>query len=122
MSDVGRNIRKYRLGLDMSQAELARRIGRRRSAIGNYETGAREPDYDTLRALAQALGVTETALLSGDAPADDGDELWSLREELRRDPNRRMLLSLAKNGTAQEVRQAAALIDALKRTNPELRD
>lgn len=116
MSDVGSNIRKYRVERGMSQAELAERIGKKRSAVGNYETGAREPDYDTLGALARALGVSETALL-GDA-SDDG-ELWALREELRRDPDRRMLFSLAKNGSARDVRQAVALIDALKKTNPD---
>lgn len=120
MSDVGRNIRKYRLLRGMSQAELAERAGRKRSAIGNYESGAREPDYDTLTALADALGVTAAALLGGEARADgDEDELWTLREALRRDPDRRMLFSLAREGSAQDVRQAVALIEALKKTNPD---
>ena len=103
----------------MSQAELAARAGRKRSAIGNYESDAREPDYDTLAALARALEVSVADLLAdGDA---DGD-LWALREELRRDRDRRILFSLAKNGTDQQVRQAVALIDALKKTNPDFYD
>lgn len=117
MSDVGNRIRRYRLERGMSQAQLAEKAGRKRSAIGNYESGAREPDYDTLTALARALEVSVSALL-GEMGSDD-DALWSLRESLRRDPDRRMLFSLAANGSAQAVRQAAALIDALKKTNPE---
>ena len=119
MSNVGRNIRKYRAARGMSQAELAERIGKKRSAVGNYESGTREPDYDTLAALAGALGVSAVDLLG---EGSDENELWELREELRRDPDRRILFSLAKNGTAQQVRQAVALIDALKKTNPDFYD
>ena len=118
MSNVGENLRKYRLERGMSQAELAQRAGRKRSAIGNYESGVREPDYDTLAALARALDVSVAQLL------DDGENeaLWELREDLRRDPDRRILFSLARHGTDQQVRQAVALIDALKKTNPDFYD
>ena len=120
MSDVGNRIRRLRLERGMSQAQLAEKAGRKRSAIGNYESGAREPDFDTLNALARALEVPASALLGEDETDDDA--LWSLRESLRRDPDRRMLFSLAANGSAQAVRQAAALIDALKKTNPDFYD
>lgn len=53
----------------------------------------------------------------------DGErEVWELREAARRDPDRRVLLKLAQNGTAQDVRQAVALIDALRATNPDFYD
>ena len=118
VSNVGENLRKYRLERGMSQAELAQRAGRKRSAIGNYESGVREPDYDTLAALARALDVSVAQLL------DDGEDeaLWELREDLRREPDRRILFSLARHGTDQQVRQAVALIDALKKTNPDFYD
>jgi len=119
MSNVGTNIRKYRVARGLSQAELAERIGKKRSAVGNYESGTREPDYDTLSALAAALEVSAMDLLGEDS---EEEALWELREELRRDRDRRILFSLAKNGTAQEVRQAVALIDALKKTNPDFYD
>ena len=117
MANVGKNIRKYRVSRGMSQAELAQRVGKKRSAIGNYESCVREPDLDTLNALAEALEVSVIDLLS-----EDDNALWELREDLRRDRDRRILFSLAKNGSAQEVRQAVALIDALKKTNPDFYD
>ena len=118
MSHVGDNIRRYRVGLGMSQAELGERVGKKRSAIGNYEGGTREPDYDTLLALAKALGVTASELL------DDGgeDAMWEAREAYRRDPERRILFSLAKHGSAEDVHRAVALIDALKKTRPDFYD
>ena len=118
MSNVGVKLREYRLKRGLSQAELAQRAGKKRSAIGNYESGAREPDYDTLIALARALEVSVAQLLD----EDEDEAMWELREDLRRDPDRRMLFSLAKHGTAQQVRQAVALIDALKKTNPDFYD
>ena len=54
MANIAENIRALRAQRGMSQAELAERIGKKRSAVGNYESGAREPDLDTLRALAEA--------------------------------------------------------------------
>ena len=118
MSNVGVKLREYRLKRGLSQAELAQRAGKKRSAIGNYESGAREPDYDTLIALARALEVSVAQLLD----EEEDEALWELREELRRDPDRRILFSLARHGTDQQVRQAVALIDALKKTNPDFYD
>lgn len=117
MSHVGDNIRRYRVGLGLSQAELGERVGKKRSAIGNYEGGTREPDYATLLALAKALGVTASELLG-----DSEDDVWDAREAFRRDPERRILFSLARHGSAEDVHRAVALIDALKKTNPDFYD
>jgi len=48
--------------------------------------------------------------------------LWERREALRRDPNRRILFDLAENGTEKDIDAAVALIDALKKTNPDFYD
>ena len=44
------------------------------------------------------------------------------REELADDPDRKALLNLARYGSAQDVKQVAALIDALRATNPDFYD
>ena len=52
-----------------SQKELADRIGISRSAIGMYEAGEREPDFETLEALADTFNVNMNTLLGkSDAP------------------------------------------------------
>ena len=66
---VGRNIKYYRLLKKMSQEALAQAIGVGKMAISNYESGKRNPDYNTSRKLANALGVTLGMLL---AHADTG--------------------------------------------------
>ena len=47
----------------MSQKELSEKIGVSRSTIGMYETGEREPDFETLEALADTFNVNMDTLL-----------------------------------------------------------
>lgn len=50
-------------GSGMSQKELAEKVGISRSAIGMYETGEREPDFETLEAFADIFNVNMDTLL-----------------------------------------------------------
>lgn len=54
---VGEVIRALRKSHGMEQAELAEAIGKSRAAIGNYETGFREPDFETLEAIADVFNI-----------------------------------------------------------------
>ena len=123
MNGIGDRIRTIRLAKGLTQGQLADRADLKRSAIGNYENGVREPKMSILRKIADALQVDVYEIIEFDTVVvDDDDEMWTLREEMRRDPNRRALMQLARNGTAQDVRQAMALIDALRATNSDFYD
>lgn len=50
---------------DLSQAELAERVGLHQNQIGRFERGESRPSADTLRRLANALAVTGDYLLEG---------------------------------------------------------
>ena len=54
----------YREKAGMSQRELADRAGLSPGAIGQYETNRKTPRLETLRRLADALGVSVAELLS----------------------------------------------------------
>jgi transcriptional regulator with XRE-family HTH domain len=56
-------IYKYRIALNMSQAQLAKIVGVVPSTINQYESGARKPDIIMLKKLAQALHTTADELL-----------------------------------------------------------
>ena len=114
MSNIGKTIRTMRMSRGMSQADLANRIGKKRSAVGNYENGTREPDLDTIEALADAFNVSMADLLGHET---DEEDLWELREQLRRDPERHILFSMARNAKIEDVRRAVAVIDALKKAS-----
>ena len=57
------NIKKYREKMEISQAELSRRIGVSRQTFNNYELGKREADYETLIKFADYFDVSLDYLL-----------------------------------------------------------
>ena len=55
--------RKLRTSSNLTQSALAEKIGISRSTIGMYETGAREPDFETLEKIADYFNVDIDFLL-----------------------------------------------------------
>lgn len=51
-------MRETRIALNLSQEELAQRIGSTKQVISTYETGARIPKVPMAVAIASALGTT----------------------------------------------------------------
>ena len=47
----------------LSQAQLAEMLNKKRSTISGYETGGKEPDFDTLCEFAEFFGVSTDYLL-----------------------------------------------------------
>lgn len=70
---LGPRIAALRRGMDMSQAELARRLQISASAVGMYEQERREPSVNILVALARVFGVSTDYLLTGQ-PVENRDE------------------------------------------------
>lgn len=60
---MGRRIKRARRGLKLRQWELARRIGKTRVSVTNYELGRAQVPVDVLADLAKALQVTTDYLL-----------------------------------------------------------
>lgn len=55
--------KSLRIASGFTQQEIADKLGISRSTIGMYETGAREPDYSTLEAIADLFNVDIDYLL-----------------------------------------------------------
>ena len=60
---LAENILKHRKKLNLSQEELAHRIGKDKQFINRYEVQGANPTAFTLKKLADALGVTPNDLL-----------------------------------------------------------
>ena len=56
-------LKSLRAQAQLSQTEFAKIIGVSRSCIGMYETGQREPDFETLETIADYFNVTMDYLL-----------------------------------------------------------
>lgn len=63
MIDIGNRIRKYRQQLNLTQQQLAQKIGVRNSVISFYEVGDRVPSTAVIKNLAIALHVSTDLLL-----------------------------------------------------------
>ena len=63
MNDLSYKIKSLRELKGWSQNDLAERLGISRSAVGNYEQGIREPDFETLENLADAFNCNMSYLL-----------------------------------------------------------
>jgi transcriptional regulator with XRE-family HTH domain len=63
-ADVGRRVRELRERQGMSQSELARRAAVGKATLSGLEAGTRNPTLDTLHAVAAALDLPLTSLLS----------------------------------------------------------
>ena len=60
-------IRQRRTELDMSQAELAAKVGVDKRQIRRYESGETQPTLPIAKAIAQALGISLDELAGEDA-------------------------------------------------------
>lgn len=63
MVDFGNALKTLRLKENMTQSQLAQKLGLTKSVISAYETGLRLPSYDILIHIAQIYNVSTDYLL-----------------------------------------------------------
>lgn len=67
-------IRELRKKCGITMKELGEKIGVAESTVSQYETGKRQPDYETLLKLGEYFGVTVDYLLGAEkAPTKEGE-------------------------------------------------
>ncbi|MCX4327572.1 MAG: helix-turn-helix transcriptional regulator [Lachnospiraceae bacterium] len=62
--EIGEVIRKYRKERNMTQEEMAKRLGVTAPAVNKWERGKGQPDISLLAPIARLLGITLEVLLS----------------------------------------------------------
>jgi transcriptional regulator with XRE-family HTH domain len=63
---VGRNVRRIRQGIGLTQEQFAERAGFAQQYVSSLENGRRNPTVVTIYELSQALGVAPMDLLRPD--------------------------------------------------------
>lgn len=63
---IGKFIAEYRKGKNMTQQELAEKLGVSDRTIGNWENGRNMPDLSLFKPLCKELGITLNDLMSGE--------------------------------------------------------
>ena len=108
-------LRSLRLNAGFSQEELGKKLGLAKSTISMYESGTREPNLEVLEAIADTFNEDMNTLTDSKVSADLSNELQEYLEELKNRSEMRMLFSLAKGATKEDVMQAVKIIEALKK-------
>jgi transcriptional regulator with XRE-family HTH domain len=73
--EIGKQIKKYRAEMELSQDELAERIFVSRQSVSNWENDKNYPDVKSLVLLSSLFGVSLDILIKGD--------LEKMKEEIR---------------------------------------
>ena len=111
-------LKELRTAQKLTQQQMADYLGVDRTNYVKYETDKSEPTFDTLQKLADYFGVTVDFLMGRDTiekpAATMDDELNEYLEELKNREDMRMLFSLAKGATKEDVMQAVKIIEALR--------
>lgn len=108
-------LKELRLKSGLNQKELGDRLGLSKSTISMYELGEREPSLEILEAIADYFNVDMNTLTDSKASTELNEELQEYLEELKNRSEMRMLFSLAKNATKEDVLQAVKIIEALQK-------
>ena len=115
------NLNRYMKMRGVDQSDIVNALDVSASTVSDWATGKKYPRVDSMQRLADFLGVLLSDLTVENTRKTE-DDLWTLREEEREDPDRKALFMLSKYGSAKDIRQVNALIDALKATNPDFYD
>lgn len=77
-----KNIALLRQRNGLSQTDLARIIGKKRSVVGSYESGTSEPSIETIIKIAEYFGIGVADIIESDLAriigdyGDDGKSAW----------------------------------------------
>lgn len=77
--EIGKRIEEIREQMSLSQSALARAIGASQSAISQIEAGDRNPSFEMLRQIANALGVSVPHLVGAEVEQLSASEVAHFR-------------------------------------------
>lgn len=102
----------------LSQKEFAGLFNVHQTAVSQWETGKTTPDKETLIKIADYFGVSIDYLLGNTEQKEkplvnEDEELTEYLDELKNRPEMKMLFSLAKGATKEDVEKAVKIIETL---------
>ncbi len=122
---IGDRIAARRKELNMTQEELAHKMGyKSKAAISKIETNVNDITQSTVVKFAEALQTSVAYLMGWEEekaqPVQEDDaELLEYLEYLRTRPEARILMSTMRGATKEEVEENVRFIEALRKTRRE---
>ncbi|ERT60254.1 helix-turn-helix domain-containing protein [Megasphaera vaginalis (ex Srinivasan et al. 2021)] len=105
-------IKELRVARNMTQEEVAKGTGLSASSIGMYEQGRRKPSFEVLEIFADFFNVDMNTLTAQGYYIDP--ETAAYAEELRTNPELKVLFSASKDLTKEQMKEAYNYIKFLK--------
>lgn len=104
---------------NLTQVELADKLGVSKSTISMYENGNRKPEYEMLEKIADFFNV-DMNFLTAREDLDDhyytDPEARELANQIYQDDNLRILFDAAKDVSADEIRAVVNILEQFKKT------
>lgn len=113
------NLKAARISAGISQVEMANRLGVAKSTYSMYESGKREPNIQTIRKIADILGVSVDYLTTG--VENEGqhyylnEETAKVAQEIFEHKELRMLFDAARDAKPEDLKLVHEMMLALKR-------
>ena len=119
MASFNEILKQLRNRDNLSQAELAQKLGVAKSTIGMYESGKREPDFETLESIADFFNVDMNFLLGRDGSENDhyylNDETRQIAQEAFENLELRTLFHVARDIPPERLKAHIEFMKSLKR-------
>lgn len=116
---IGKILSRLRKDIGLTQEEASKRLKIPRSTYSNYESGKREPDFETTQKLANFFGVTIGYLLGDDPQKMNADYLvkeeQSAYSTLSKDKKNEVDLKLDEMLSNMSEERKKALLDFLSK-------
>lgn len=119
--EISKLISDRRKELGLTLEEVGKIVGVSKSTVKKWEDGyISNMKRDKIALLAKALKLNPVVLITGEeeptstSQLTDDEELQEYLEELKNRSEMRMLFSLAKGATKEDVEKAVKIIEALK--------
>lgn len=121
MGDFNNVFKSLRIASGLTQEELAQKLHISRSRVGMYETGARQPDYETLEAIADFFNVDMDYLLGRSTKTTVipntgyyfNPETAKVAQEVFENRDLRILFDAARDASPEDIKTATGVLKAL---------
>jgi len=118
MSKFAGRLKLLRTEAGLTQQDFANIIMVKRTTIGMYEAGKREPDFETMEKIADYFNVSMGYLMGEDKETSGSyyldEETADIAQALFDNKNLRILFDAARGSDPEDLRMAADFLTRLK--------
>lgn len=120
MPDFKDMLKYFRMRANLSQSELAEKIGVSTSTISMYEVGKREPDFETEERIADFFNTDLDTLRGRDVEQETyylDDEARKMAQFMFENPEYKVLFDASRKVSKDDIDTVIAILDKFKSEN-----